>query len=122
MADVELGIARLAGSGICVTSQDGQRVYEKIYEALKSGNRVKVSFFGVTRLTTAFLNAAVGQLYGEFSPEDIRRLMLPPADAEPWHLSRLKLVNDRAKQYFSDRGKYVEIIQSKLGVSLDDDN
>jgi len=63
---------------------------------------VVISFSGVTRLTTAFLNAAVGRLYGELTADQIREHLAPPADCEPMHLSLLKLSVDRAKSYFRD--------------------
>lgn len=120
MADVTISLSKAAGSGVCVTSQDGQRVYALLYEALSAGHRVSISFSGVTRMTTAFLNAAVGQLYGEFASEEIRKRMLTPVDAEPWHLSRLKMVNDRAKQYFSNKDAYNRILDMEMGLGKDE--
>lgn len=85
-----------------MSAQDGNRVHDAIRGEIEKDNRVTISFSGVTRMTTAFLNAAVGQLYGEYSEEQIRRHLAPPIEAEPWHLNRLKLVVDRAKMYFKD--------------------
>lgn len=96
-------------------------MYGVIHEAFIAGNDIQLSFANVTRLTTAFLNAAVGQLYGEFSATEIRKLMLPPLEAEPWHLQRLKMVTDRAKQYFGNEGKTKSILESELGISHDAD-
>ncbi|MCY1556972.1 hypothetical protein D9M68_937760 [compost metagenome] len=59
-------------------------------------------------MTTAFLNAAVGQLYGEFTESQVRERLGPPIDFEAWHLNRLKLVVDRAKEYFKD-GSMIDI-------------
>lgn len=64
---------------------------------------MEISFFGITRMTTAFLNAAIGQLYGEFDESEIKSHLAPPVDFEDWHLRRLKMVVDRAKIYFADR-------------------
>lgn len=120
MADVVISFSKITGSGVCVTSQDGQRVYAQLYEALAGGHRVSLSFSGVTRMTTAFLNSAVGQLYGEFPADEIRKRMLAPIDAEPWHLSRLKMVNDRAKQYFSNKEAYNRILELGIGSGKDE--
>lgn len=57
---------------ICVASDDGQKVHDRIDAALRDGQNVVVSFHNVTSLTSAFLNAAVGQLYGSFSADQIR--------------------------------------------------
>ena len=51
--------------------------------------------------TAAFLNAAVGQLYGTFSEKKIRSL-LKIEDAEQDDLALLKRVVDNAKLYFVD--------------------
>lgn len=94
---------------------DGQKVYEEVYKVVKSGNKATLSFSGITRMTTAFLNAAVGQLYGEFSEEEVRQRLAPPVDFEPWHLNRLKLVVDRAKIYFKDPDLIENVLNGNRG-------
>lgn len=83
-----------------MSASDGHKVFDAIRSAIIAGDRAVISFSGITRLTTAFLNAAVGQLYGEFDEDAIRKHLAPPIDAEPWQLTRLKLVVDRAKVFF----------------------
>ena len=109
MKTVTVSISSVVGGGFCVSTVDGQKVYDVIRDAIKAGNRVEISFSGVTRMTTAFLNAAVGQLYGEFSDETVRRFLAPPIDSEPWQRNRLKMVVDRAKVFFTDGGKLSDI-------------
>ena len=58
---------KFVGAPLCVASNDGQKVYDRIAAALKADQHVALSFHEVTTLTDAFLNAAVGQLYGTFS-------------------------------------------------------
>ena len=120
MALVTIQIARVIGGGICVAASDGNKVHDEILAAFKAGNRVALSFQNVSRMTTAFLNAAVGQLYGEFSEEQLREMLAPPIHAEPWHLNRLKLVVDRAKVYFRDPKRAEKIFRDVTG--LDDDS
>ena len=60
------------GSPFCVAIEDGNKVHNLIAEAFDKNERVAISFAGVRRLTTAFLNAAVGQLYNEYTEERIR--------------------------------------------------
>ncbi|MGU3467757.1 STAS-like domain-containing protein [Methylobacterium sp. C33D] len=102
MREVQVSIARIVGSGICVSAPDGHKVHEVIYRHIAEGRRVFVSFSSVTRMTTAFLNAAIGQLYGEFSQETLRQHLAPPIDADKRQLTQLKLVVDRARAFFSD--------------------
>jgi hypothetical protein len=50
-------------------------------------------------LTAAFLNAAIGQLYGKFKEDQIRA-QLKVKDMQPDDFALLKRVVDTAKQYF----------------------
>jgi hypothetical protein len=102
MAQTTVRIAETAGTDVCVASEDGQKVYDAIAEAIASGDQVQLSFEGVEDLTSAFLNAAIGQLYGEFDEELLKERLLPPVGASDEDLILLKRVVQRAKQYFSD--------------------
>ena len=70
-----------------------------ITAALKADRYIVLSFYKVTTLTAAFLNAAIGQLYGTLGEEQIRSL-LKVKDVEPVDLALLKRVVDNAKLYF----------------------
>jgi hypothetical protein len=109
MKTVTVSISSIVGSGICVSASDGQKVYNVISESVASGDRVQISFSGITRMTTAFLNAAVGQLYGEYSEQVVRKHLLPPIDSEPWQRNRLKMVVDRAKIFFTEDSRLRDV-------------
>jgi hypothetical protein len=98
---ITLRIYEIVGSSLCVASQDGQKVFEQISQALKENKNVRLSFQNVESLTSAFLNAAVGQLYGFFD-HDLLREHLSVGDMEKDDLALLKRVVDTAKQYFKD--------------------
>ncbi|UCI29449.1 STAS-like domain-containing protein [Mesorhizobium sp. B4-1-4] len=120
MKNVTVPISSILGGGICVSASDGHKIFAIIREHVVAGDRVVLSFSGVTRMTTAFLNAAVGQLYNEFSEEHVRRHLAPPVDAEPWHLTRLKLVVDRAKLFFKDADRVARVFKEATGQNDDD--
>jgi len=120
MKEVRISIALIVEGGICVSADDGNRVHQAVYDEIKKGNRVTLSFSGVTRITTAFLNTAIGQLYGEFSETELRKHLAPPVDTEPWQLNRLKLVVDRAKEYFANPNAVRSAFLNATG--LEDDN
>ena len=108
-----LNVFEIIGSPLCVASDDGQKVYERIQKALIQGRSVTLSFMNVTSLTSAFLNAAVGQLYGESSEEEIRA-KLTVRDMEPDDLVLLKRVVETAKVYFQDPSRFVEARRTAL--------
>jgi hypothetical protein len=118
MREVKLNISSIVG-GICVATTDGNKVHDAIKNEIDRGSRVTLSFSGVTRMTTAFLNAAVGQLYGEYPEERIRQHLAPPVDVESWHLNRLKIVVDRAKEFFKNPKAVKDAFFSTTG--LDDE-
>ena len=116
MKEVTISIATIVEGGICISADDGNKVHQVLYNEIKKDSRIKLSFSGVTRLTTAFLNAAIGQLYGEFSETDIRRHLAPPVDTEAWQLNRLKLVVDRAKVFFANPSAVRNAFLSATGI------
>lgn len=118
MAEQTVSLTAIIGNKLCTAADDGDRVHEVVASAIRQGDRVRLSFEGVEDLTSAFLNAAVGQLYGEFSEEQLREVLLPPVEATPDELVLLKRVVERAKDFFKDPERYRRAAQEILG---DDD-
>ena len=109
-----LSIFEVVGSPLCVASDDGQRVHDRVAAALKEGIDVTVSFLNVSSLTSAFLNAAIGQLYGSFTENEIRS-KLKVKDIEPDDLALLKRVVETAKQYFKDPKRFDKAVEEAIG-------
>jgi hypothetical protein len=99
--NVELSVFEIVGSSYCFSPDDGQRVYNRLAAAIKTQQYVELSFHNIAVVTSAFLNTAIGQLYGNFSEEAIRR-QLKVQGVESHDLALLKLVVESAKQYFDD--------------------
>ena len=112
--NITLSVFEIVGSPLCVASDDGQRVFERIASALKENRNVSVSFRNVSSLTSAFLNAAIGQLYGSFSEDQIRA-QLKVKDMQPDDLALLKRVVDTAKEYFKDPRRFDRAVEEALG-------
>lgn len=119
MKELTVSIFETVGSSLCVASSDGQKVYERLAAALKEGCKTTLSFRNVSSLTTAFLNDAVGQLYGEFSEEHIRSL-LRVQDIQSDDLVWLKRVVEGAKQYFKDPQRFDKAVRDTLGDAGDE--
>ena len=97
--EIQISMFEVVGGPLCVASNDGQKVYDRIAAVLKTNRSVTLSFHKITMLTAAFLNTAIGQLYGTFSEEEIRS-QLKVKDIESDDLALLKRVVDNAKLYF----------------------
>ncbi len=111
----ELSVYEIVGSSLCVAASDGQKVYERLKAGLNEDKSVSLSFRNVCALTSAFLNTAIGQLYGEFTEEKVRTLLaLEEIDADDRELVRR--VVETAKLYFKDKNYVNRVIDEERGV------
>ncbi len=111
--DAKISVYKVAGSPLCVASGDGEKVYRRLAAALESGRSVALSFHNAGALTPAFLNTAIGQLYGQFSEEQIRS-SIRLEDMEADDLALLNRVVDNAKQYFRDPQGFEQALRDVL--------
>lgn len=117
---ITVSMYQVVGSTFCVALNDGQKVYDRIESELKHGRSVRLSFENVSALTAAFLNAAIGQLYGTFDPVTIRSTVkivdIPDSDIE-----LLNAVIETAKLYFKNRDNR-EALDQAIRDELGDDD
>jgi len=97
---LKLKITDLVGEH-CVTSDDGQKVYEQIVPRIKSNEKVCLDFGGVSVFASPFFNFAVGQLLKDFSPDKLNSLIsvdnLTSDGTSVW-----KRVIQNAKEYYQN--------------------
>lgn len=91
-------------SDIAVATEAGDKVFKEIVFHLNKKNKIVVDFIDISIVTTAFLNAAIGQLYSneEFYSEflnDYLKLINVQEEDQPLFAMVIK----RAKEYFKDR-------------------
>ncbi len=111
---VTINVYEIVGSELCVAASDGQKVYDQIQTALQMKKMVLLTFRNVTGLTSAFLNAAIGQLYSTFDEVTIRA-GLRVRDMNPEDRALLKRVVDTAKEYFKDPDRFKKANREILG-------
>lgn len=116
--NLELSVFEIVGSPLCVAAGDGQKVFDRLFAAFTEEQPVTLSFHNVTTMTSAFLNTAVGQLYGAFSEEQIRA-WLKVQDIQPDDLALLKRVVDTAKLYFKDPQTFELALRETMGDEHD---
>lgn len=107
--EIIIRVFDVVGGSLCVASDDGKLVHDKIAPLLREGKKVALSFTQVDTVISAFLNAAIGQLYGEFKEEDIRE-QLTVRDMAPEDLVLLKRVVENAKAYFKDPKRFTQAV------------
>lgn len=102
---ITIKVVDLIGSQLCISAEDGQKVFEKVLPLLKDGKPVIISFDHVGMVISLFLNVAIGQLYGSFSEDEVRALVrVEGLSGDDMEL--LKRVVDNAKKYYSNPKGY----------------
>ena len=114
-----MSVYEVVGSPLCVASNDGQMVNDRLSLALTQAQGVVLSFHNVSTITSAFLNVAIGQLYGTFTEEQIRS-RLRVEDIDPQDALLLKRVVETAKMYFQDSNMFDHALRDDH--EDDDDN
>lgn len=114
--EVIINVVKVVGDSICVTDEDGGKVYDVINDALSDEKKIIISFDGVTDLTSAFLNNAIGQLYGNFNEAFIKS-KLSVTDMSKNDVVILRRVVDRAKSFFDDPDHYIRVVNAVFGKS-----
>ncbi len=109
---ITLRVFDIIGGPLCVSASDGRRLYDKIAPLLKGGTPIVLSFNQVEILVPAFLNAAVGQLYGKLSRD---RELLSVRGLAADDLELLRCVVDNARLYFSRPEDFDRAWQEELG-------
>jgi len=102
---ITIKVADLIGSPLCISTEDGQKVFDKVESLLHSGRQVTISFDRVNMLISLFLNVAIGQLYGSFSEETVRS-MVQVDGLSGDDMELLKRVVDNAKKYYANQKGY----------------
>ena len=112
---VKINIFSIVGSNFCVEAEDGEKVYELLRKALAEMKMVEISFLNVELLTTAFLNSAVGKLYGIFS-EELLKKSLSVKEITPSGAVSLKRVVETTKAFY----KNPEALQESINKILEE--
>lgn len=59
----------------CIVKEDGEKIYDEIYESLKNGKTVTLDFKGVNQFASPFFNFAIGRLLKDITEADLRQLL-----------------------------------------------
>jgi hypothetical protein len=88
--------------------EDGQRVYKLIRKAFSENCKVVLSFRNAGCLTLIFFDTAIGQLYKDYSDEEIKE-NLRFEDIDSSYSRLLKHATNMANLYYNDPEKYYEL-------------
>ncbi len=110
---IEIKIAEKLGTKFAVSTDSGKYICNLIVKVIEKGGFVELNFAGVGLLTSAFLNAAIGQLYNKYdSPTLQEKLSVSNMDNDDKYT--LSLVIKRAKEYFANPEEFEKIVSEVL--------
>jgi hypothetical protein len=72
---MDLKISQVIDSTTAIAPSKGISVHDMIKQALERQEIVFLNFEGMELMTTAFLNSAIGQLYSEFKPDILKKII-----------------------------------------------
>jgi hypothetical protein len=100
----ELFVKDIIESDIAVATDAGDKLFDVIVSLLNDKKPVVLDFNGINILTTAFLNAAIGQLYNndQFSSEFLNDY-LKVVNVQTEDRPLFSMVIKRAKEYFKNK-------------------
>ena len=112
--NIALSVVEITGDPVCIDVKKAQPVYERLLFELRKGNKVALSFAGVTRIISAFIGAAIGPLYNpELNlPNDIDEA-LRFEDADEDTLIKISQVRKYSKLYYTDPQALREIVEAE---------
>lgn len=104
---MQIKIQEIINTSFAVTTEDGNRIFDLLDRNFSKKNAVVLDFSGITLMTTAFLNSAIGQLYSNDKySSDFLNHNLKLINVQEQDKSLFAIVVKRAKEYFADRQSF----------------
>lgn len=107
-------VTEIIGTNLCIDSEDGKLVKEKIADGIRNYDSVIVSFEDSEMVTTAFLNTAIGALYKDFSEEEIRNKIKLESMIDK-DKALLKRVVETAKIFYKEPDRITKSLHAVMG-------
>ena len=100
-----LKVSEIIKSDTAVSASDGDLVFIEIDKLISKNNTVDLDFSDIQMLITAFLNAAIGQLYSKYEGDQLNKLLKLSNVADEDKILFKKVV-ERAKEYFANKKNF----------------
>lgn len=111
---VTLRMGDTIGSRYCVSARDGEHIYKRVAPLVEGNIPVCLCFEGVEMMNTAFLNAAIGQLLGNFTKDHVERLVSYQGLSE-LDMDLVDRVMKNAEIYFRRKSAYDRAWKEEFG-------
>lgn len=84
-----------------MTSEEGQKLYNAIHPALRSGDEVILNFSEISIFSSPFFNFAIGQLYRDISSDILNSYLKIINLVDPGMLMLQRVIKN-SKAYYND--------------------
>lgn len=110
---IEINIKEKLGRSTAISTDQGDIIFKFISAIIDKKGFIILNFIGIDLLTSSFLNAAIGQLYGKYTSEELQKVLtVENLDADDKAL--FVEVITRAKAYFAAPEKFEENVSREL--------
>lgn len=92
----------------CITSQDGQMLYDLMHPTLSQNQRVDIDFSGVEIFASPFFNYSIGQIFNTLDSENLRENLHITGENEIGHIIIERVIENSL--IFKDKNSVVETI------------
>lgn len=105
-----IDVAKKIKNPSALTQEDGNIIYAEIVLSINEGCNVILDFGQVESIISPFLNNAIGQLYGQFTSQQISDF-LEIKNFPDEKKSTLNIVINNAKKYYSNKEKFESAVK-----------
>lgn len=110
-----IDVAEKIDSPSALTQDMGDIIYKEIFNSIQNKIIIHVDFANVESIITPFLNNAIGQLYKDFTSEEIKEYLVldnfPSAK-----IAALNVVITNAKKYYQNKAAYEKAVKEVINV------
>lgn len=100
---MELIVKNVINNDLAISSESGQEIFEILDQNITNKIQTNVYFSNLSTITTAFFNAAIGDLYAKWDSKDLNKYVYIKTDSlTDLQRTKLKLVMENAKNKLTD--------------------
>ena len=112
---IKINVKDTINNTIAMSTEDGKKLFEVLYENLKQSKKIELSFKGIDMLISHFLNESIGKLYEKFNNWNIldQAIEYQEIDSDDLELLKEKVI-PTAKNHYKDVIKSESLNESIL--------
>lgn len=111
--DKYIDVAEKIDSPSALTQDLGDIIYKEIFDSIKNKTIIYVDFANVESMITPFLNNAIGQLYKDYTSDEIKQYLVLK-NFPPTKNATLNIVIDNAKKYYKNKAAYEKAVKEVI--------